>query len=442
MNAKSKRPLLVFALLSLTSSLVCAKQSENKDDLGDLLVEKGLVSQDQLNSLRDKAVAAERSKSVRLRGDARIQYVGSMPTEPDLPKEDTDAQNKFKFRVQAFALRSVWDLGSGFSAHFDMGMGGDEARAGFAGVRGVRVLTAFGRYEYNDLLTLDAGFKGVPFGYEEGLSSNEIKTFGRTPANSFFDTTLALGNRYTGLFAHGNITEGLYYRAAVTNSLVDDLKGSTRAAADKITSSRNPALWAQLGYKNTSDAFAYDFGASVAWLPNQVLSTDNPAFDAYQFGWNLFARVQWERLDVLADFYASHVQHAMDTGYRSVGLVPFGFSIIPAYKITDSIELVGAVSYINAHGVPASRFSRNPNLTATVPLISPSTVLDSADSGDTYFNQMVAWYGGVNYYLNDNVKLTAGYQYAQFKGRDLGQIFTDNSKRRHHGVGAQLQLVF
>lgn len=431
MNAKSKKSLLVFALLSLLSSFVCAKQSEQGEDLGDLLLEKGLVSQDELDGLRNKSVNAK--KSIQLRGDARVQYIGNFAKEPDLPADEADVQTQAKFRVQAFALRSIWDLGSGFSAHFDIGLSGDEARGGI--VRGVRVLTAYGRYNHSEYLTVDVGFKGVPFGYEEGLSSSELKTLGHTPANAFFDGTLDLGNRYTGLFAHGNVVEGLYYKAAVTNSLADDLRGNARGGVDKITSSRKPAFWGQLGYEDKFESIGYDFGGSIAYVPNQKLPTDDPAFDSYQFGWNLFARAQWESLDILADFYASRVHDAINLGETEM---PYGFSIIPSYKITDSVELVGAVSYINAKQVPGSRFGGAEGTA----LINPAKVLDNADAGGTYFNKMIAWYGGVNYYFSDSVKLTAGYQYSQFKGRDLENIQTDTAKRRHHSIGAQLQMTF
>lgn len=436
MNAKSKKSLLVFALLSLVSSFVCAKQ----DNVGDLLVEKGLISQDELDNVQGGAASAQRSKSLRLRGEARVQYTANFPKEPNLSSEEVGTQDEAKFRVQAFALRSVWDLGSGFSAHFDMGVAGDNARIERPGAHGIRVLTAYGRYSHSEYLNIDAGFRGVPFGYEEGLSTNHIKTLGRTPANVFFDNTLDMGNRNTGLFIHGNVVEGLYYQGAITNPLVDDLKGrTTTLGADKVVSSYRAAFWGQLGYKGSFEALEYNVGGSLAYVPNQKLSIENPAFEAHQFGWNLFANMKWERLEFMADFYASRVEDAITAGETEM---PWAFSLVPSYKITDEVEIVGAVSYINAKQVPQDRFRNRAEPNPNTPLISPSSVLTGADGGDQRFNKMISWYAGLNYFPIENVKITGGYQYSEFKERDLSQIETDNTKRRHHGVGAQLQLVF
>ncbi len=438
MKTHLKKISLISTFLAACALPTFAENTEDPTSLADLLVEKGLVSREEVDSVKQGTVNSSRSQRITIKGETRVQYVTNMPKETkvdgDILADETDVS---KFRVQAAALTAEADLGGGFGATLGIGLGGDAARSDRAAVHSVRILSAYASYTHSECLNFDAGFRGVPFGLEEGMSTSDIKTFMRTPANQFFDGKLNLGNRYTGLFVYGDIIEGLYYQAAVTNALVDDVRGAHRVGGESIVSSHDPALWAQLGYKDRFEELFYNFGGSIAYLPNQTQSDATDLFNAHQFGWNLFTRLQWQSLEVLAEFYASRVQDAIEAG-KSV--TPYGFSIIPSYKITEKVELVGAVSFVDAKRVPASRFDGRAD-DAAIPLISPSAVVEGASDDGVSANKVVAWYLGGNYYMTDAVKVTAGYQYAEFKERDLADL-SNTAKRSNHTVGARLQLLF
>jgi hypothetical protein len=374
--------------LAAAASLSVVAYAGDKEVL-DLLVKKGVVSAEEraktIEEAKSKASAAnldevfskeDATKRLTFSGRVQFQYA-SIETEQGTLNPVT---------VNQFMARRLY---LGFSADIGDGMSGEIVNNFVDNTLDKALVTFDG-----SLGKLEVGYRKTYVVVEETTSSAKIPTVERSLATRYFTegkTTQGgdLGARHTGLYYTGkldNLTFGV--------SLFGTKFGDNGAQA--ATNNNDLGYGAVLGYKNkVSDTEIYGIGvnyvaskyAGTGTPSASELSLLNPYIDVTLGGANLIAEM------ILADF--KDVTNSPS---------PQGVNVTLVQKLNDSWFAVARYSKLDADGrnsIDISDSIRRANDT------SLSTTFTKADS----------IYLGVIYKINgDNVKVTAGYEMADFKG--------------------------
>jgi hypothetical protein len=410
----------------------------------DLLVKKGVITQDEADSVaKDAAVVVTPKdanvKALKLEGLLQAQYdwisVQDKGTAgaPAKTIPNPAATNEFLIRRAYFG--AIADLGNGWGGEilldFAAGPGGPPAAPQGGSVTGVQnnfeKLVIYKKFD--DWGTGTAGFQKVPFVYEEqGTPSSELKPIERSIATNYFTGVyggpvggrLGFGNRHTGLYWNGLVpgVDGLFYGVAITNG-IQSVNSFTNVAGGQ--SFNRFGYWADLGYGSTYDNVSYKVGVNVGYSSdgnsNQPLLGGTFQSNSI-WGYNPYATITWNGLSLTGEFIQAGVANgrATDPGAAEGAITgntskadPYGFNFTPSYKLNDQWELVGRFSYLRTNGRGASinqQVTDAPNVVGT---------------DGTLFNQAWSLYGGVNYYIIGNsVKIQAGYEFSQFYDRVHG----------------------
>ncbi len=372
----------------LVSAGVASSTAASNDALLELLVQKGVLSQSEAS-----AVTAELEEDARVfvmpKGKAveEIKLTGRVHFQYDNISNDENDTSQEGFYFRRLYL--------GAQAKFKNNWYG-VLNANFGGSDGSAVIDkAYVGWKASDVADLRFGYQKVPFGYYETTSSSKIKTVERSIANRYFIESdgVAFGGRHAGIFSKGSLVGGLSYQAAVAGSLEGtDRKDKIQDEDDQDLSAFGRLQWksektdmgqvlvgADFGIKENGSRFEGGDGDLVAYGVHANYGNG---------GFNLSGEVLGTTVE--------------DVAGEDVDVL--GFTVSPTFKINDSWELVGAYSYIESDG---ANF-----------LDADDLVRRSGVSGDLY-SEGTSYYIGFNYYIIGNdLKLTGGYEFADFESED------------------------
>ncbi|HTB64175.1 MAG TPA: porin [Opitutales bacterium] len=468
MNYHSLKMLSLLAGAAVLGNL--SVQAQDKATL-DLLVKKNVITQDEANALAkssgDPAVVAGPKvsdvKGLKIEGMVQAQYDGltSHDNNPTAGVSNPPASNEFLLR--RVYLGAIADLGNGWGGEVLMDFAGTTGANEPAGGPGAaapagagvtnqaigqnlfeKVIITKKLDDWNALLTL--GYRKVDFTQEEMTSSSNLKVVERSVVSRYFDESygtddsrrLGFANRHTGIYFNGtlpSVLDGFYYSAAVTDgSQNSNIQYTNAGGYDKF------AGWAALGEKNTIGDVKYDVGINFGYTGDQN-SLNGPNQDNSEWGYNPYVRLDVGNFELAAEFEQVTVDEGKliapgaVTNANTATAMPYGYQATLSYKFNDNWEIVGRYAYLDTNG-------RGTNI---------SDVARDADNttdggGSTnFYNDVDSFYAGVNYYfIGTSVKLSVGYEYDQFKDRQVGALGTafNAGSTNVQGLRAQLQLQF
>ncbi len=308
--------------------------------------------------------------------------------------------------VNEFILRRVYlgvdaDLGNEWSGNITTRFNDTDG--------GSSLQKAIVSYNKSDLINIDFGYKKVGIGYEETTSSKSISTVERSIATRYFLNQLDLGGRLTGVHVNGNWNNGFYYQAALTNPTQENV-GSNNGADSNVL-----AVTARLGYTGTSGAATYDVGGYMGLFDEQNGAQESNV-------WGLYGNVQVGMFDVTAELISANIETAASDSD------PTGFYVTPVFKLNDKVDLVVRYSNVDSD-------SGLIDISDTTPNAAEADL--SAFGSNVGFDEASSWYFGGNWYLEESIKVTFGYEFSNYEGLQIGLGDADVDAFR-----ARLQLLF
>jgi hypothetical protein len=404
-------------------SLAAAARAQDSGPLVDLLVKKGLVTDQEAEELRAELTrdnsagiistisGGKSTVGLSISGRLQVQYAG---LGTDIEGAATQPASTEHFFLRRMYLGVKANLGNGWSSTFNYD---------FAGTTFDQ---AFISWRQSDAFTVDVGFRKVPFGLEEWyISSGSLKAIERSPVTRYFVESnngrrLGAGSYRIGVFAGGKLDSGLFYNAAITNPERNE-DGTAGVTSVGNSTNNNPAYWGNLGFsKKIGEATTYTVAGSVGFLPDQ----GGPSNTGLGKGddltvYSLWGTVAHGPFELAGEYFLSNDRHGVSATQDSKGN---GFWIQPSYKISDMFE--ATVRYT---GVYAGR--RGVNL---------SDGIRSAPSGGT-MKEMNEWYfGGTFFFRGNDAKLQIGYIHGEAKDTVTGA----HAKATPDGVRSQMQVNF
>lgn len=404
------------------------------------LVKKGMLTQQEAAQIAKESVAVTPStkstKSIKIFGGAQGWYTWAK----DSIKSDGGNWGAQK-QVSGFTLRYVKlgleaDVGSGWSATVVTDFGTEGSSRNY-----LDTVVASKKIDLDYINgTLQLGLRKVNMGYEQDTNDFNQLAIERSVATNFFtrgdlygdgDVTKNFGSRTVGVFWDGNIiqVDGLYYSASVTSGL-------TEASESFLTSAQNSSalsFYAAMGYKNVADingeSIAYDAGINFGYAPQgmRVYSGGSLTSRGSVWGINPYASASWKGLTVISEFFLQQAEiYYNGWGFANDGTcrTPMGANVTVAYKMDigewGAIEPVARWSYITANGMPVK-----------------------GEFSDTWFNQAMTGYIGLNWYAIPSVKTSLGYEFGYFDQLP-GTDYNSNAAARMYSncVRAQVQVLF
>jgi len=328
--------------------------------------------------------------------------------QPTVQTIDTDysGAQPSPHTVNEFILRRVYlgvkaELGTDWST---------EVVSRFAGEEGENSLEkAVVTYKKSDLVNIDFGFRKVGVGYEETISSADISTVERSVATRYFINQLDLGERLTGIHVSGSWDQGFYYQAALSSADQGNVTANNDADENVL------AITGRLGYSATEGEATYDVGGYFGLFDEQGGAEDSNI-------WGLYGNLKYGMFDVTAELITADIDSAAGD------FSPTGFYLTPIFKLNDKVDLVVRYSSIDSDGGLIDISDTSPN--------APEADL-SAFGANVGFDDASAWYFGGNWYLEEDIKVTFGYEFATYEGLQIGLGDADVSSLR-----ARLQLLF
>lgn len=378
-----------------------ASFAASNDALLDLLVQKGVLTQNEATTVaaelkeQDKgfSISTKGKETVKLRFNGRMHYqYDSLGMDEN--GTDLDSTNHFYFRRLRLGAKATHENGLFAETVVDFAendLSIDKAIAGF---------------EFNDALTAMIGYQKVPFGFQETTSSSKIKTIERSAANRFFADDIDFAGRHSGLHATGDLGGGFSYALALVNSTQGE---GSRLMGDS-NSSNDMAYFGRLQWESNGFTVGVDGGHQSN---NYVLdsATLSMPFDVTAF--TGYINYQFEGLDLLAEYFTADLGEFEDVN---------GYALRAAYKI-GKFE-------------PVVRYS---NLKADMFEIDTDELIRRAPKGGTVTgtdNEIDSWYLGLNYYHNKAVSFMVGYEFAEAEN-DAG---TDEAEV--DGFRARVQVLW
>ena len=389
----------------------------------DLLVKKGVITQEEASELGKQSVAVIKPKEKTTK---KLTISGRVHTQFDYLNTDDDNAGHLPTTQQFFIRRAYVgigaDLGNGVKGEVEMdfaaGQGG--TNQGTEGTRN-NFSKVYIAKTFEDVGTFKVGYDKVNFVQEENTSSTKIKTVERSLATRYFaedwnggseTRRLGFASRHTGLFWQGIVPEikGLEYSVALTNG--------QQSNADFGAGNGGMAYWASVSYKNSIDRLQYTIGLNGGYSQNGNSTATDPMKDIW--GLNPYVSLKWGNFEMPFEFIWASVQEGRAA---SSDAQPWGINITPSYKLTEDWEVVARFSYLdtNGRGVRVSDGIRN------------------APSASINYDRAYSVYAGINWYIIGNsLKLTAGYEYAHFESPLNGMSGSADS----NGARVRLQLLF
>lgn len=432
MANNSLKWLALLGGVALGSATMAVAQDSGA--LVDALVRKGILNDQEAEEIRadlqkDFATSnifvtpsAKSVNALAIKGRMQVQFA-DLSTDISGTAADPAATQHFLLRRIYLGVKAR--LGSDFSANLNYDFAGstfDEA---------------FIRWDGNEWLSTDIGFRKAPIGLEEwGTSSGKLKAIERSPITRYFVESnngrrLGAGSYREGVFVGRDVKEGFTYTLAVTNPERDE--SSVGAAGAGNSTSNNFAYWANIGYGGkVGTAGTYKVGASYGLLPDQggrgvpaVPPLATPLGKGNDINvYSIYADTTFGAFSLIGEFWGAKVdQGAAAPAPAGTDASPTGFYIQPSFKFTPELEAVVRYSYLDSDG-------RGVNL---------SDGVRSSPSGGTMDKMSELYIGGNWYIQGDDVKLQMGYIYAKSEDSVTG---VSGPKATTSGVRAQMQVQF
>ncbi len=457
LNSPSFRPargLASVAGISAALLLGAALPASAQDKATlDLLVKKGVITQADADSVaKAAAVVAPKDaavKKLQIEGLLQLQYDwittdDKAATTPATPSPA--ATNQFFIRRAYFG--ALADLGNGWGGEVVLDFAATGAGQISAAPQAQGTQNLFEKViitkKVEDWGTATAGFQKVQYAFEENTPTAELKPLERSLVTNYFTgpwggaTTgrLGFGNRHSGLYWSGVVpaVDGLFYGVSVTNGIQSTTSFGNPGAG--VAAYNEFAGWANVGYGSKYGDFTYKLGLNIGYA-GDANSTSGAAGVAPQnnsiWGYNPYATVSYAGFSLTGEFLQAQIDNGRVNGAGVTSrAAPYGFNLTPSYKIDDNWELVGRYSYLstNGRGETVSQGIRN----ASNPLVGGA------------FDTAWSLYGGVTYYIIGNsLKVSAGYEFAQysdrFGGGTPGQSFT-GPRANVSAIRTRIQLLF
>lgn len=413
-------------LLAVAAAMLCvgAAMAQDSSPLIEALLRKGILTDQEAEDLRadlaNDATAKLASTSLtpnlsKLIISGRMQYqFAALDTDIRGTTADPAYVNHAFLRRVRLGIKANFSNGWSSFINYDFGSSNFDA--------------AYIEKIFSPKLTLQAGFKKAPIGYEEYfVSSGALKAIERTTVNRYFVESnngrrLGAGKYRQGLWLLGKDPSGLTWELAVTNPeatgvAAGDSTGAGAAANNKF------AYWGSIGY---SKAFAeaqglFKTGASYGFLPDQGGKTLGAGNDLMV--WSVYADLRYRQFSVLGEYFGSDNEKGASATLDSQS---YGYWIMGTYR-SGAFEPVARYSFVDSDG-------RGVQL---------GDGIRSAASGGTH-DKLSEWFFGVNWYLVGNeakheVKLQAGYLFGE--SRDI-PITGAAAKATVQGFRSQLQVNF
>jgi hypothetical protein len=461
---RSTRRLAFVAGLSAALLFAAAPARAQDKATLDLLVKKGVITQDEADTISKQAAVVVTPKEaavkkLQLEGMLQVQY--DWLTTKDKAATAIQPPATSQFYIRRAYLGAIADLGNGWGGEIllDFAAGAkppaapqSTTNAGTQNSFEKAIITK----TIEDYGVATAGFQKVQWDQEENTPSSQLKTIERSVATRYFDeawggsTTgrLGFGNRHTGLFWNGTIPNfnGFYYGAGLTNGIQSDLNFGN--SGNGVAAYNEFGGWVNLGYSGNYVGLSYRVGInagyageanSVSGLLKVAGFNQNNAISGY----NPYFTVSYDDFTLAAEFLQAQVQNGRQAGFGAAAVyskaTPYGFNLTPSYKINSQWEIAAKYSYLSTNGRGTSINPVDPNSqnTLTVPVPVGATAVQNFDNVNEF-------YAGVNYYiLGYDLKVSAGYEFDQFSGRQtfLGGNF-NGARANVNGVRTQIQLLF
>ena len=406
-----------LALLGSACLAASAALAQDNKALIDVLIKKGVLNNEEASQiekdLAKNAAAVEVSTSkgkyldkLTLGGRFHIQYAG-LGTDIDGTAADPASTNHFFNRRMYLGAKA--ELGQGWSGNLNYDFAGSTFDA------------AFVQWKQSDQFVLDVGFRKVPFGLEEWYtSSSNLRAIERSPGTRFFveannGRRLGAGSYRTGIFLGGKGSSGIFYNVAITNPERDESAAGVTSSG--TSANNNQAFWGNLGYIAKVGDGSLTLSGSIGSLPDQggtVLGVGND-LTVY----NAFAEFTNKQFDLQLEYFGSKNDHGVSATRDAKSRA---YSIQPAFKVTDMVELVARYSYVDSDGRG----------------LTTGDLIRSAPSGGT-MDKLNEWFFGLNYYIRGNdVKWQIGY----ILGQSNDTLAGGTAKATSSGVRSQMQLNF
>ena len=391
--------------------------AQDSKALIDVLIKKGILTSDEATQIQKDLAKSSAAKEVStskgkylekltLSGRFHIQYAG-LATDIDGTSADPAATNHFFMRRMYLGAKA--ELGQGWSGNLNYDFAGSTFDA------------AFIQWKRSDAFVLDVGFRKVPFGLEEWFtSSSNLRAIERSPGTRYFvegnnGRRLGAGSYRTGVYLGGKSAEGLFYNVAVTNPERDESAAGVTSGGG--ASNNNQAYWGNVGFTRKQGDNTFTVSASIGLLPDQGGKTLGAGNDLTVY--NAFAEYTNKQFNLQLEYFgSSNDQGASATQDSSSS----AFSIQPAFKISDQVELLTRYSYVDSDGRG----------------LNTGDLIRSSPSGGT-MDTLSEWFLGMNYYIRGNdMKWQLGYIYGESNDTVTGAP----AKAKVQGVRSQMQLNF
>ncbi len=432
LHIKSKWIALAGVGLSLTG--FAFSQSADNKALIDALIKKGVLTDQEAKEITAEVARDQASQDVEFNSDKYIQKVtigGRWQVQYVGLGTSIDGTAVNPVSTEHFLLRRIYlNFGVQFADGFSGAVSYDAAVGAFN--------QAIVQWKQSDLFSIRAGLDKAPFGYEELLSSGELKAIERSTITNYIDNG-ANGRRLgasayrVGVFAGGKY-DGFYYAVALTNPERNEYAGDSTNTSVLINGSGGVgsaggpttnkfASYGTVGYGGTfgegSHKGSYKVGYETGYLPDQ----GGPGA-TIGGGQNIWLNGAFADITVGAFNLSGEYEEANDDSGVAVhhNANIHGYWIQPSIKLTPQWEAVANYSAINSDGRG----------------VALSDVVRSAPSGGT-MNKADELYLGLNYYIKGNdVKLQAGYVHGESNDTVKGAP----AKAQTDGLRSQFQVQF
>lgn len=402
-------------------------QAQADSPLIDALVRKGILSTEEAIELRAElnreAKASKQVLSVPgSKNVSKLAISGRVQAQYNLVDNDADnasaAVTNSRFSLRRVRLGATADLGKDFRGVLSYDMASNNLDVGYI------------RWNQSSELSVDVGFRKVNFGYEENTSSSRLPAIERSPVTRFFveennGRRLGAGARRTGVFADGKVGNA-FYGAAATN-----VERTANPGTGQVGDSNQVALWVNGGLKGKSENTSYTTGVSLGYLPEQVRSASTSAVGvitppAVIPGALLVASVYG---DVTIGNMGLTGELLWSDNDAGAGANSWGFHVIPTYNLSEKLQLVARLAYLDTDGIGTRPSDVVPGAgNAAVGLFTPG------------FETVTEIYGGMNYlFMGNDVKFSAGLFYANFEDQIGG---AGNVEAQSIGLRSQMQVNF
>jgi phosphate-selective porin len=425
--------LALLGVAFATAGIAFAQSADNQA-LIDVLIKKGVITDAEAKEITAEVSKAQSAEDVETNGDSFIrkltlsgrfqaQYVG-LSTGIDGNTVNPVSTEHFLLRRIYFGVAVKFD--DGFSANVVYDFANDSFDK------------AILQWKQSDLFALQAGIQKAPFGYEENISSGDLRAIERSEITRYIDEPnngrrLGAASYRTGLYATGT-WDGFFYNVAATNPERNEYSGDSTNTVILVNgqggvgstgnaSTNNLAYYGTVGYGGSFEEggtkVSYKVGYEAGFVPDQ----GGPAA-TIGTGRNITLNGVFGDLVVGGFELQGEWEKAQDDSGISNGhdANPYGYWIQPSYKFTKEWEGVINYSYVNSNGRG----------------VALSDVVRSAPSGGT-MNKADEWYTGINWYIKgQDVKLQAGYIYGESDDTITGK----GARATTSGVRSQMQIQF